>query len=914
MPKARVLTRSMAKPSGTSKSGTGHESTNSNDSTAALPGRPRTAGGDRGILRRLRLGRIFGFSHGIEANTASSPSDGAGADAGMAFKAQGIFRTNSVQTPTTENDLLAGAAQLPPPLLPAGMFPHASVDRDRDQMPQTLNTAQYMQNGDPADARKSRYSILSRRSSAPDVTDIARRLSRYSVSTRLEPATRADALLRAPLDGSYAADITESPLDSLNDSQEYTMAASYSELEHPSDDEYLVDLLPAKPVNSADTACSKRETADFPNGLNSTCASGPDALTETTQAALRSAAMQHPPLPPASANSASNSAGSAQLISPRSSSSAKVGVTASSAQCSHDSSPPKDTAPLLLESLGVQGCRSMQNGRGISSMRSTGSNARESPTTHRSPPPRTDTATTKLSDSAVLSAATDFGASIRPKAVRSSGSHGHANTTGGGVDRSRSNASLAPQTGADAPGTSGKLNSTCIGATNSGPELPPLPPKNAHAGQASPFMAVACDLVAPVGASTMLMGSVKARGEKKHMLQSLGAQAALSKPLPPPPQEQQRQSQPPTPTSAGLLPMPLLSPASSPPLPPLPGEQQCALPLRRHRHSSPTSDVNALREPLTEAGQQPAARTQPTAERVGLLGKRGQSSLPVHARPKSLYERSARREPLVSATEPPPLEARPSSSISAAKAFLTMMSSGRDYSAMNASLGTSELTIATKCSQRHFSCSPSGGSSPLLMPSSAPPASIRADHRSSGLRDPGTNERLAGAAANRSGCEGGVESSEKDNEGASSTGIIGNRSLRTRSKFATVGIRRASTYVWSRSSVFMRALSSTDELSNYQQQSHSSWEVADVELTSAKAADTAETQSVGRVNSSASDQIEPAAGDILPIPATQPTTRKSPAAMRLHAARELVITEKNFVDNMFVIKKVCMLLCCISTA
>ncbi|KAJ2484551.1 hypothetical protein EV174_002341 [Coemansia sp. RSA 2320] len=43
-----------------------------------------------------------------------------------------------------------------------------------------------------------------------------------------------------------------------------------------------------------------------------------------------------------------------------------------------------------------------------------------------------------------------------------------------------------------------------------------------------------------------------------------------------------------------------------------------------------------------------------------------------------------------------------------------------------------------------------------------------------------------------------------------------------------------------------------------------------------------------------------------PAPVPLPVVKTPPAVMRLHAARELVMTEKNFVDNLFVIKKVWM--------
>ncbi|KAJ2361487.1 hypothetical protein H4S01_005241 [Coemansia sp. RSA 2610] len=152
---------------------------------------------------------------------------------------------------------------------------------------------------------------------------------------------------------------------------------------------------------------------------------------------------------------------------------------------------------------------------------------------------------------------------------------------------------------------------------------------------------------------------------------------------------------------------------------------------------------------------------------------------------------------------------------------------------------------------------------------------------------------------------------------STSPGVPGNRSLRARSKLAGAGIRRASTYVWGRSSVFIKALSSTDELPVSaqlqpppppQQQQHpgpGAWE-SDVDTGSTK---------IDEATSLQGPVVAPVLADTPPEAAPEPIPRpvssarpskRSPAAMRLHASRELVMTEKNFVDNLFVIKKVWM--------
>ncbi|KAJ2816841.1 hypothetical protein IWW50_006357, partial [Coemansia erecta] len=152
MAKSKILLKAVAKPA--------------NDDP---PARPRTAAGDRGLLRRFRLGRmLFG------AGSDDDPSSRRGS--------QHLFRTNSVQAPAPD------VPHMPVPPQPVFDSPH-------DVHMLSLRPRPPMRAGveSTADARKSHYSMMSRRSSAPDVAELARRLSRHVEEDMPEFAsTRAD--------------------------------------------------------------------------------------------------------------------------------------------------------------------------------------------------------------------------------------------------------------------------------------------------------------------------------------------------------------------------------------------------------------------------------------------------------------------------------------------------------------------------------------------------------------------------------------------------------------------------------------------------------------------------------------------------------------------------------------------------
>ncbi|KAJ2159424.1 hypothetical protein GGF46_003023 [Coemansia sp. RSA 552] len=223
----------------------------------------------------------------------------------------------------------------------------------------------------------------------------------------------------------------------------------------------------------------------------------------------------------------------------------------------------------------------------------------------------------------------------------------------------------------------------------------------------------------------------------------------------------------------------------------------------------------------------------------------------------------------------------------------------------------------------------SGDSPTTLAPVSAPVAGSAAPHVFEHQRP----QRFVDEAPAKGGdderttrSQDTADLDEKSSPLLTSPGAMGSRSFRARSKLAGVGIRRASTYVWGRSSVFIRALSSTDELPGNgalapsqqplpqplpPQPAPGAWE-SDMDTGSTKTEDTSSHSGPAvPAAAAAAAASAPAQQESTASPASQPAASarrfaKSPAAMRLHAARELVMTEKNFVDNLFVIKKVWM--------
>ncbi|KAJ2553359.1 hypothetical protein EV175_002971, partial [Coemansia sp. RSA 1933] len=421
----------------------------------------------------------------------------------------------------------------------------------------------------------------------------------------------------------------------------------------------------------------------------------------------------------------------------------------------------------------------------------------------------------------------------------------------------------------------------------------------------------------------ILMGSVKYRGEKKYSRQP--SISGVS----------QQSSQPSQSQSLSLSPQP----------------PQPMQPVEDHRsgHSGgegadPTDIyVSGIAPDNNNNGKQQSPgpvllpiRPMPFVSRKSIAEKSSRTHSPyMNARPKSLYELASSKVRLgtkstdaVATT----MSSEPSSSIASAKAFLTMIAFGDASAPIGSSSKATGLSVVTKQPHRSPGHSQSCGSpdSPVL--ASAP---LEATVPILGLGDEGKDAEFGGSpsGSDQKSCSkvqkefGG---DDKDDLVPMSLGANNSRSLRSRSKFAGVGIRRASTYVWNRSSVFMRSLSSADELpaspelKQPQPQPHqpplqqhqlqkpqnaSSWETD---------ADTGSTKTEEHLDGESADKgpklhvaVDSMEKNIFSKP-QQPSSsaalarRKSPAAMRLHAARELVMTEKNFVDNLFVIKKVWM--------
>ncbi|KAJ2633337.1 hypothetical protein H4R22_000525 [Coemansia sp. RSA 1290] len=302
---------------------------------------------------------------------------------------------------------------------------------------------------------------------------------------------------------------------------------------------------------------------------------------------------------------------------------------------------------------------------------------------------------------------------------------------------------------------------------------------------------------------------------------------------------------------------------------------------------SPRPAPSALALPTTPQSAQPSSKRHFSPLR------RNQPS----QRPKSLYERPSSRAlaALHSRHDMPP-PARPSSSMASAKAFLMMIASGSSHA--DAASASPALSIVT--------------SPPIETPSLSIPASAPVDKLESARtfdEQPAGRTPLSIDRADSSG--------EKPLDGfglsfpspSTSPGIASNRSLRTRSRLAGAGIRRASTYVWGRSSVFIKALSSAEELPGstlQQQQAAAGTCESDMDTGSTKTDDASSFKGPLAQSASVAHKHEPTPEPVAGFVAPVHTFKKSPAAMRLHAARELVMTEKNFVDNLFVIKKVWM--------
>ncbi|KAJ1659386.1 hypothetical protein GGF38_004084, partial [Coemansia sp. RSA 25] len=116
MAKSKLLTRAPAKQaSNASSSGESSHDIAAGGATSTAVVRPRTAGGEKSILRRLRIGRLFfglgsGSSPSPGSGFASASVEGASAGTGLSGSSvrnsEYLLRTSSAHAPTTSNDLL----------------------------------------------------------------------------------------------------------------------------------------------------------------------------------------------------------------------------------------------------------------------------------------------------------------------------------------------------------------------------------------------------------------------------------------------------------------------------------------------------------------------------------------------------------------------------------------------------------------------------------------------------------------------------------------------------------------------------------------------------------------------------------------------------------------------------------------
>ncbi|KAI7834640.1 hypothetical protein BX661DRAFT_2582 [Kickxella alabastrina] len=193
MAKSKVLVRTASK-----------SNDNRDDSGLEPTVRPHTAGRERGIFRRLRLGRMLfglGSGHGAVPEIAAGASigpgpeystishSGVGSGAGTHVRdsepMHNLFRTSSAQPQSNKVDLLLSVLAVQPPddtslhSLRGELGATDELQAVSGMQPQHIVTDVAHQ----FDARKSHHSFLPRRSSAPDVAEIVRRLSLCTVTS-----------------------------------------------------------------------------------------------------------------------------------------------------------------------------------------------------------------------------------------------------------------------------------------------------------------------------------------------------------------------------------------------------------------------------------------------------------------------------------------------------------------------------------------------------------------------------------------------------------------------------------------------------------------------------------------------------------------------------------------------------------
>ncbi|KAJ2588210.1 hypothetical protein H4R99_007880, partial [Coemansia sp. RSA 1722] len=957
MAKSKVLMRVASK-----------SSSDRNQESPEPAARPRTSAGEKGLLRRLRIGRMFlgfGSGAGSSQDRLLKASAGAGVDAGLEFgtspiaSAAGLagtggpagiremqplhrlFRTGSAQLRQRQDDLVSDMHIAPVPREPLlRSTAHGLGGAAYSPPVQSSLEGPYFAaySAQQAEARKSHYSVLSRRSSAPDIAEAARRLSQYADAGGMVPEETLKQSSRSDKD----ADCACGPDETFPGVYDGTSASTRA------DPAYAPVTALAAAADSKEPS-SRDSYRNAPHSANTAGDAGYDNNSSGTSATFASATQKSPLLSSqpshASAHDYEGDNASSQSAGSKSSSSAVF----MSLPCTHPASTAQST-------------------------RSSSFASRSEPRPHMQ---ENLFIVTKIPPIPTITASATATATASEQTMAAGSSSRAAPDI---VHVWRQQRQSMPESPIS-PGSSSPLLSS--------------PPGSGRSKRRTSYSAALdtspCSNVNP---TLILMGSVKQRGEKKgsisvapatagksllvpSKLSSLTLSSSESEPESEP--ESDSESSEPSPllelgssSSSSCLHMPMQSPAfpiaSLPPLPTSRAPSTLSdrltptvamddvsnrespsivlLPIEEayvddRRSPKPTATDGCYRSG-TDATKEPASEEPASAEISGGRRPRGTS---MHRRPKSLYEKPTfNLLPTASLGEEMVLPSRASSSMASAKAFLTMIASNASAPGFpSRALGGSSLTIATTGSrsslrQHSFSdlvTSPSPSSAPISGPSSSFPAMQPIERsRTSTLMSAHESDK-----ADRS--QKGTSSMDKSDSQASSPG---SRSLRVRSRLAGVGIRRASTYVWNRSSVFMRSLSSADDLpeSPIQQkaqehgwhehqpphqelhQEHHRRPTEDTRLapgTQIHLPDPAQAEDDAAAPAAPAESSEKSAAATLseplssPVPAPAPAlssiprpvaSKKSPAAMRLHAARELVMTEKNFVDNLFVIKKVWM--------
>ncbi|KAJ2613658.1 hypothetical protein H4S08_002092 [Coemansia sp. RSA 1365] len=418
-------------------------------------------------------------------------------------------------------------------------------------------------------------------------------------------------------------------------------------------------------------------------------------------------------------------------------------------------------------------------------------------------------------------------------------------------------------------------------------DSPALPPENVDESEDD----AAVDVMGP---KTLVYNEQNSR-------HSLNLNATRS----PPPQSRS----PPPPASPKLVLPAAVDTNSSWPLPPLPTSPLPASPTQRQELF-----VNTTTIPTTQLSRSAHLCATPANDMCHIpLRRRNvseQGGLQQY-RPKSLHERPSSRALSALHREVGGSAVPRTSSISSAKSFLMLIASSHGNGPAGIAAKSNSLTNVTHEPQSYLPHSHS--KTPTFIPAITTESETAQDSERQLQSTTGDTSATSKVYDTERCAQEDTEPLATGVSPAVSPDVSSSRSLRARSKLAGVGIRRASTYVWSRSSVFVRTLSSSDELpgSNYPLQqpgfSGGAWE-SDMDAGSTKTNDSSSQNGAAALPTLAlAHQINcaPKPSALPPVDSLR-QSKKSPAAMRLHAARELVMTEKNFVDNLFIIKKVWM--------